>query len=552
MKRRKKISILLLKYCIILIFVLLNNTHAEYGEWRIIEPTTTNKPYPLRNTAMVYNTINNSIIINSGNDNSNIFNQLWSFNLNSEYWNKINPIGDLPRSLTMRSLVFNKDDNSVITYGGYFNPEYYHQVDKFNFSTKTWQTNICNQVYHPIAVDHCAFFYKNKMYTFGGKTNLNLARTFQLLYITNNTWKTQVITGTYPAKLYSHTAVLVEKYDKVYVFGGFTNNYRAIEINDTYVLDLSSFQWEKITTTGDIPSPREGHTAVYDPVHNEIIICRGAYDWTPIAGLYALNINTYNWRKITEIGTDIPPAHISSASTYAPTTRRMYIFGFETAVVPADNNLYELSLNYIPVIQNAYFDGTYGDIKITYDLSDAENDVCSVKVEYKGGSVGGQWTTATVSGQSENISPGKNKTITWQSDKDEKGNRDDNYYIRISAHDGYDWSETKISTEKSIDNLPAFNKEGIRVSDNYIEFSSDSQIKFQYMLPQTENIKVYCYNLKGDLVKSFIDNEQQNAGEHIIQWDFKDENNKTITSGLYWIAISYGNKRFTDKFIVVK
>jgi len=65
-------------------------------------------------------------------------------------------------------------------------------------------------------------------------------------------------------------------------------------------------------------------------------------------------------------------------------------------------------------------------------------------------------------------------------------------------------------------------------------------------------VKLLCYNLKGDVTKIIIDREERKAGEHIIEWDMKDENNNLLPSGIYWLMLSYENKKFTEKIIVIQ
>ena len=85
-----------------------------------------------------------------------------------------------------------------------------------------------------------------------------------------------------------------------------------------------------------------------------------------------------------------------------------------------------------------------GDIEITYDLSDSEGDICSIDVEYCGGSAGSDWTPATVAGAVTGLTPGTGLTVTWNSAADEFKQHHADYRIRIRAHDGFlsgNWSE---------------------------------------------------------------------------------------------------------------
>jgi len=78
----------------------------------------------------------------------------------------------------------------------------------------------------------------------------------------------------------------------------------------------------------------------------------------------------------------------------------------------------------------------HGDVQINYTLSDAESDICSIEVQFKGG-LHPSWTDATTIGTTTGLSSspsGVNHTITWQSGIDATG-EDDQFQIKITPSD---------------------------------------------------------------------------------------------------------------------
>ena len=57
----------------------------------------------------------------------------------------------------------------------------------------------------------------------------------------------------------------------------------------------------------------------------------------------------------------------------------------------------------------------------------------------------------------------------------------------------------------------------------------------------TENTEISIYNIKGQKVKTLID-EKLEAGNHQVVWNGKDEKNKSVSSGIYFYKMECGDK----------
>jgi len=88
-----------------------------------------------------------------------------------------------------------------------------------------------------------------------------------------------------------------------------------------------------------------------------------------------------------------------------------------------------------PVVKNVSASGASGNITVTYDLEDPQDDTCSILVEYRGGTAGATWTAALVYGQTQGLVPGAGKSITWLSATDEAGTLATTCEIRITPSD---------------------------------------------------------------------------------------------------------------------
>ena len=75
-----------------------------------------------------------------------------------------------------------------------------------------------------------------------------------------------------PSGRSEHTAIYDPVRDRMVVFGGYDGTLR----NDVWALSLSgSPAWSALAPAGSPPSARYGHTAIYDPVRDRMVVFGG-------------------------------------------------------------------------------------------------------------------------------------------------------------------------------------------------------------------------------------------------------------------------------------
>ena len=72
-----------------------------------------------------------------------------------------------------------------------------------------------------------------------------------------------------------------------------------------------------------------------------------------------------------------------------------------------------------------------------------------------------------------------------------------------------------------------------------------------YNIDQSTNVKVDIYNIQGKKVKTLV-NEMQNAGQHKEVWDGKDDNGKSVGSGMYFFKLRTSRYDGTKRMILMK
>lgn len=72
-----------------------------------------------------------------------------------------------------------------------------------------------------------------------------------------------------------------------------------------------------------------------------------------------------------------------------------------------------------------------------------------------------------------------------------------------------------------------------------------------FTLKEAAPVKVEIYNLKGQLVRSLMD-ESKSSGEYSLPWDCRDENNRAVAAGIYLYKIQAGKYSSSKKMVLLK
>jgi len=80
-------------------------------------------------------------------------------------------------------------------------------------------------------------------------------------------------------------------------------------------------------------------------------------------------------------------------------------------------------------------------------------------------------------------------------------------------------------------------------------FNPTTEISFS--LPQTSNVDIKIYNVKGQEIITLLDNDLK-EGNHSVVWNGKDTNNNSVSSGIYFYKISTKDSCLTKRMILMK
>ena len=174
---------------------------------------------------------------------------------------------------------------------------------------------------------HGVVLYENQMYLFGGSGNNSNPRSWEAIYIMNcETFEWERVCpsdpfkGNIPEPRDSHSATRIG--NNMYIFGGSNGN---APFNDMFAFNFTFRSWNKVNATGDIPFPREGHSAA--SLNDRYIFIYGGWNGKNIYNNYYLfDTMTNIWRKVEPEELSQEPAARESHSC-SLVKDSFYIFG---------------------------------------------------------------------------------------------------------------------------------------------------------------------------------------------------------------------------------
>lgn len=160
-------------------------------------------------------------------------------------------------------------------------------------------------------------------------------------------WLPLEASGTAPPRRYLHTAIYDPVGDRMIVFGG-QGTDRIL--NDVWELTFSGIPtWTQLATGGTQPARRFGHSAVFDPGRDRMVIFGGERDPGGFGkDVFSLDftVSPPQWSAVVPVGDTIPSRRYHAAIA-DPLRGRMVVFGGE-GLTGTLGDVWTLSLDFAP------------------------------------------------------------------------------------------------------------------------------------------------------------------------------------------------------------
>ena len=168
---------------------------------------------------------------------------------------------------------------------------------------------------------------RRRMIVFGGGASAYLNDTWELTLSPTPKWHQLAPLGTPPAPRRLHGAVYDSIHDRMIVYGGFNGSY----LGDVWALDFTGTPtWTQLTPAGSPPAARADFALIYDPTQDRVVLF-GGYDGVTLPDLRLSDVWSLDlagapaWHKI-----DVPAgptARSGHRGIYDPVRNRMVVFG---------------------------------------------------------------------------------------------------------------------------------------------------------------------------------------------------------------------------------
>lgn len=231
--------------------------------------------------------------------------------------------GSSPDPLLYNTTVYDTANNRTILFGG-SSDGFYGKNDVWVLSNAngldgipTWTRVSTTGNSPPPRFNHAAVYdaMNNRLITFGGQSSLaNDMNDVWVLSHANGlggspAWSQLFPTGSAPTTRDSHTAIYDAIHNRMIVFGGYFYNHGSdsIYLNDIWVLTNANGlggtpAWVQVSPNGTPPTIRYGQSAVHDSVNHRMIIF-GGYDFD--AGFYHYKNDIWVLNNLNNLFTDV-------------------------------------------------------------------------------------------------------------------------------------------------------------------------------------------------------------------------------------------------------
>ncbi|KAI4349963.1 hypothetical protein L6164_010500 [Bauhinia variegata] len=256
--------------------------------------------------------VQDKMYIYGGNHNGRYLSDLHVLDLRSWSWTKIeanagtesidslSPVTQTP--CAGHSLI--AWENKLLSIAGHTkDPSESIQVKVFDVQTATWSTL---KTYGKAPVSRggqSVTLVGTSLVIFGGEdAKRTLLNDLHILDLETMTWDEIDAVGVPPSPRSDHAAAVhADRY--LLIFGGGSH---ATCYNDLHVLDLQAMEWSRPTQSGEIPTPRAGHSGV--TVGENWFIVGGGDNKSGVSETVVLNMSTLAWSVVTSVQGRVPVA----------------------------------------------------------------------------------------------------------------------------------------------------------------------------------------------------------------------------------------------------
>jgi len=271
------------------------------------------------------------MIVLAGDDGVSMSNHVWQLALaGAPRWDPLAPLGDPPSKRIGQSAIYDPVRDRVLVFGGLDSAgSVLADVWALSLADPPIWSNLQPPGTAPSARRYHSAIYdpvRDRMLIFGGSNqsgSVFFRDVWSLWLSPTPRWEQILPAGTRPDSRYSHSAIYDPVRDRMIVFsgGGFaTNDVWALSLGDTP-------SWTLLDPSGTLPLERQGHTALYDPVADRMIVFGGDALTQKLNDVWQLALTNLPAWALVSLPGDSPSQRVYHSAVYDSASRRMVVFG---------------------------------------------------------------------------------------------------------------------------------------------------------------------------------------------------------------------------------
>jgi N-acetylneuraminic acid mutarotase len=286
--------------------------------------------------AMAYEPLGRRLIMFGGtNDLVADLDDTWAYDSVANTWAELRPSGSIPSVRSLPAWVYASTAKRLILFGGVNETGLLDDTWTYDPVANTWTKLDPAGVVPPGRVWAASAYDSDtgKLIVFGGGAGAFDANTITADVQLNdtwaydpaaNTWTELKPSGAVPTGRYASVMAYDPSKRKMILFGGMTPTAR---LNDTWAYDPATNTWTELSPAGAAPSPRGGHTMVYEPASGRMIVFGGGTSFTAMVNdTWAYDAAANSWVELTPTGI-LPWPRGAHSMAYDPNTQRFITFG---------------------------------------------------------------------------------------------------------------------------------------------------------------------------------------------------------------------------------
>jgi hypothetical protein len=313
--------------------------------WTPVSPTGT--PAARSSHTAAYDPVGDALIVSGGSDGTFPLNDTWALPLGSSpVWSQVFTVAS-PPGRHSHTLVRDPSRDRFVSFGG--TDDFYRLNDVWSLTitgAASWSKLSPSGAPPSSRFGHTAMLdpVRSRMVMFAGLDGGGYVNDVWSMSLSGNVaWSAIAASGTAPSPRYSHSSIYDPLRDRMIVYGGAgSGGYPG----DVWALSFAPPAWSSIAAAGP-PVPRIGHSAIYEPAGDRMIVFGGYDGVTTRNDVWELTLGpTPTWTQLSPIGSPPPTRYLHSA-VYDTTGDRMIVFGGSDGASPLSDT-WALSLGATP------------------------------------------------------------------------------------------------------------------------------------------------------------------------------------------------------------